>query len=140
MSPLPLPPNRVLALPALAISLAVACGSGGAAGGSQPAYQLVTLSSGRQLKVLGEARMNFPNSGPALMLRYQTDVPLTDTAALRTQAADIWRDYQPHADSTDVRGVILSANAAPQGGFVSQNAGYNFVYEKGADGRWNRVR
>lgn len=112
-----------------------ACGSG-----SRPQYQIRTLSSGRTLKVLGERRISFPQSGPALMLQYQTDVPLADTAALRAEAADVWRDYQARADSAGVQGAILSANMPPSGGLVSHSGGFNFVYRRGPAGEWRAAR
>ena len=103
---------------------------------SQPAYQLRTLSSGRTVKILAVGRINFPESGPALMLRYQTDVAISDTARLRQEAEDIWHDFQPVADSARVSGVVLSANSPPSGGLVSKSEGYNFVYERAPDGTW----
>lgn len=119
----------------LSLGIALAC-----SGGSQPPYETHTLTSGRKVKVLGEGRVNFEQSGPALMLRYQTDVPLADTAALRAEATDIWRDYESYADSSGVQGAVLSANTPPGGGIISRGGGYNFVYEKGADGHWHAAR
>lgn len=123
-------PRALFAL--LWLGTALAC-----AGGSQPAYEVHTLTSGRQVKVLGEGRVNFEQSGPALMLRYQTDIPLADTVALQAEAADIWRDYESHADNAGVRGAVLSANIPPGGGLISRGGGYTFLYEKGPDGHWH---
>lgn len=102
----------------------------------QSTYQLRTLSSGRQVKFLGTGRINFPESGPALMLRYETDIAMRDTSALRREAEDIWHDFQGIADSARVTGVVLSANSPSSGLLVSTSQGYNFVYERAPDGAW----
>ena len=63
-----------------------------------PQYRIVTLPSGKQVKTLGVGQINFPQSGPALMLRYISDVPMSDTLALGREAtksgrgsASTWR-------------------------------------------------
>lgn len=110
-----------------------------ACGGSprtSPGYRVMSLPSGEQVKVLGVAPMSFAESGPALMLRYQTDVNLDDTLALRAEADRIWVMFRVDADSAHVRAAILSANAAPSGGIVSRGRGYNFIYQKDSAGTW----
>jgi hypothetical protein len=126
------------ALRAALVLLVLATACGGPA--SQPAYQLRTLRSGRTVKVLGVGRTQLPEeSGPTLILRYQTDIAMSDTAELLREAEDIWHDLQAEADSAKVGGVVLSATAAPTGGVVSMSHRYNFVYEKAGDGTWHRL-
>src|SRR5690242_18698939 len=121
-------------LGALALLILTATCDGRAA---QPAYQLRTLSSGRQVKFVGVTRIRFSDSGPALMLSYETDVAMSDTAALRGEADDIWHDFHETADSARVSGVVLSAHSPARGGLVSRSEGYNFVYERAPDGSWH---
>jgi len=92
------------------------------------------------VKVLGVSRMTFPKSGPALMLKYQTDLSMADTAALHAEAERIWVDFRSEAESAGVSGAVLSATSAPSGGIISHGRGYNFVYVKRSDGSWREVR
>jgi hypothetical protein len=122
--------------PWLVTLLAAACG--GAA--SQPPYQIHTLPSGEQIKVLGVGRINLPASGPALMLKYQTDLNMSDTAALHAEAERIWQEFRKDAEQAQVASAILSANSPPSGGMVSHGHAYNFVYEKAAEGTWRELQ
>jgi hypothetical protein len=45
----------------------------------------VKLPSGRTIKLLGIVRMNFPKGPPALMLKYETDLKISDVEALRKE-------------------------------------------------------
>lgn len=119
----------------LGLLLLAACTNGPA----QPGYRIHTLSSGEQVKVLGVSRLTFPQSGPALMLKYQTDRNVTDTAALQAEAERIWMDFRAEAESAGVRGAILSAISAPSAGIIRQSRGFNFVYVKRPDGSWHGV-
>jgi hypothetical protein len=71
------------------------------------------------VKVLGVRRMTFPKSGPALILQYQTDLKLADTAALHAEAQRIWVDFRAEAESANVKGVVLSATSPGSTGVVS---------------------
>jgi hypothetical protein len=112
--------------------LAAACGGAPA----QPPYQIHRLPSGEQIKVLSIGRINFSGSGPALVLKYQTDLNMSDTAALHAQAARIWQEFHKDAEQAQVTSAIVSANSPPSGGMVRRGRAYNFVYEKSADGTW----
>jgi hypothetical protein len=106
----------------------------------QPTYQIHTLPSGEQVKVLGIGRINFAGSGPALMLRYQTDLEVDDTTALRAEADKLWEEFRKDAERAQVKSAVISANSAPSGGLVSRGRMFNFVYEKDAQGSWHAVR
>jgi hypothetical protein len=120
----------------LALLLLTACTGESA----QPRYRIHTLSSGEQVRVLGVNRLTFPESGPALMLKYQTDLNVADTAALHAEAGRIWADFRTEAESAGVGGAVLSATSAPTTGIIGQSRGYNFVYLKRSDGTWHEVR
>jgi len=90
--------------------------------------------------VLGVGRINFPESGPALMLKYQTDLRMDDTSALHAEVQRIWAEFRKDAERAQVQSAIVSANSAPTGGLVSHGRTYNFVYERSGDGSWREVR
>jgi hypothetical protein len=95
-----------------------------------------TLPSGKSLKVLGVNRVNFPQSGPALILKYQTEVDIKDHTALRREADEIWATFRSEAEQARVTGVVLSANSTPHGAIIQKSEGFNFVFQRGADGSW----
>ncbi len=105
-------------------------------GGSAPTSQARTLPSGRTIQVLGVGTINFPEGGPALMLKYETGIDMKDRAALRQEADEIWVEFQAEAERANVASAILSANSKPQGALIQQAQGYNFVFEKDSTGVW----
>lgn len=104
--------------------------------GSVPNYKVRQLSSGKSLRVLGVGPMNFPDSGPALVLKYETDVKFDDQAGLRKEADEIWADFKADVEKTNVSSAVLSANSPPKGTIIRQAQGFNFVFVKLADGTW----
>jgi hypothetical protein len=104
-----------------------------------PGYRVHILSSGEQVKVLGVSRTSFPQTGAALILRYETDLDLTNTEALRAEAGRIWVDFRTEAERADVHGAVLSATSAPSTGIVRHSRGYNFVYIRHSDGTWREA-
>ncbi len=101
-----------------------------------PQYQERTLPSGRVVKILGMMRMNFSQGSPALLLRYQTDLKVSDKDELRKEVDDIWTAFQVDADKGEFKSAIISANEKPTGFIFKKSSGYNFVFEKRADGQW----
>jgi hypothetical protein len=116
------------------IFVLTACG-----GAPQPPVQVHRLPSGEQVKVLGIGKVNFAASGPALMLKYQSDLNLDDTSALHSEAQRIWEEFRKDADRAQVQSAIVSANSAPTGAIVSHGRTYNFVYERSGDGSWHEA-
>jgi hypothetical protein len=81
-------------------------------------------------------QINFPKGPPALMLRYETDLKTTDMEALRKEADEIFAVLKIDAEKGQFQSAIVSANEKPTGLILGKSKGYNFVYEKRADGRW----
>jgi hypothetical protein len=112
------------------LSLLVACGGG-------PATTPHKLSSGRTIRVISVGQMQFQQSGPALVLSYQTDLKVADTQALRAEVAEIWADFQKDATQARVASAIVIANEVPSGSIIQQGKGYRFVFTRNADGIWS---
>jgi len=117
-------------------SLSVVVALAGCTVGSVPNYQVRQLSSGKSLRVLGVGQMNFPDSGPALVLKYETDIKFDDQAGLRKEADEIWADFKAEVEKSNVGSAVLSANSPPQGAIIQRAQGFNFVFVKQADGTW----
>jgi len=105
----------------------------------EPHVNLVKLPSGKMLKVISVTKVQFAKGGPALMLKYQTDVPITDVPALEREAREIWPNFMIDVERAKLNNAILSATSLPTGTFAARSAGYNFVLQKGANGLWQRL-
>ncbi len=101
---------------------------------------LHTLSSGKQVRVLAEGKVTFKEGPPALMLKYETDISFDDTASLRKEAEEIWRDFKDEAEKYGYTTAILSANQPSRGGTASFGKMYNFVFVKNEAGEWHLVK
>ena len=109
-------------------------------GASQPHVQVRRLSSGESVKVLGISKINSSASGPALMLKYQTDLNMDDADAVHAEAARIWVEFSKDAEQAQVQSAIVSANAPPTGaGVISHTRAYNFVFKQNARGDWREI-
>jgi hypothetical protein len=110
-------------------------------GPSQPHVQVRRLPSGEPVKVLGVAKVNLAASGPALMLRYQTDLNMDDVDAVHAEARRIWTEFRKEAEQAQVQSAIVSANAPPSGGgVISHTRTCNFVFERNGAGDWRELR
>ena len=69
----------------LSITLLFMLALSGCAGQSQN-YKLSKLPSGKEIKITGMTKMDFPNSDPALVLNYLTDISIDDKVALRKRS------------------------------------------------------
>jgi len=97
----------------------------------------VTLPSGRVVRVLSLSPMHYTSgSPPSLMLRYQTDLKVSEKAALRKEADDIWMMLRFDAERGQYASAIISANEIPRGFILKNAGGYNFVYQKDKWGFW----
>jgi hypothetical protein len=106
-----------------------------------PDFAERTLPSGRTIKLMSIGTM-LSGDGPALMLRYRTDLAVDNIPALQQEVDDIWTVFQIDAEKAKVNTAIISANDAPKStGLISSTSrGYNFVYRKSPDGQWSRLK
>ena len=100
---------------------------------NHPAYR---LPSGKEIKVTSVERMDFPNSDPALVMNYLTDIPIDDRIALRQEVDEIWRVFQQDIEKAHLKAGVIRANHAEGGGVVKTVNGYGFVFVKEADNKW----
>ena len=101
--------------------------------------QVVTLDSGKQVKLLGVGNIAFSNDAPALMLKYETDLSLDDKAKLTQEADELWKTFRVDVERAQLATGIISANDHPTGFVVATNKSFNFVYKRRPDGEWSRI-
>ena len=96
----------------------------------------VKLPSGRVVKIITVGRMNFSKAGPALMLKYQTDLKVTDIEVLRKEVEEIWATFRVEAEQAKLRNAIVSANEKQRGTLAKTGNSYSFVFIQQQDGSW----
>jgi len=116
--------------------LVVAFGCGGK---SVQDSKLFKLPSGKQIKVNGVGRMDFPNGDSALVMNYVTDIPIEDMVALRKEVDEIWGVFQKDVEAAQLKTGIIRATHVEGSGLVKTGKGYGFVFEKRDDGRWHSL-
>jgi hypothetical protein len=97
------------------------------------------LPSGKHLVVLGVGKIYFSESSPALMLKYQTEIPIDDVPALVKEADEIWSVFVKDVENAQLTAGIVSANSKPAGTAITRTKTYNFVYMRKPDGKWSRT-
>lgn len=100
-----------------------------------PNYTERKLPSGRVVKIAGVMKMAFSGGDSALMLKYFTDINMTNTVALQDEAEDIWKEFRFDVEKAGLKDAILSANTMPHG-IISQTSGFNCVFKKQPTGEW----
>jgi hypothetical protein len=103
-------------------------------GQSQQTHE-ATLPSGRKIKVIAEGQVLSTVNGSiiGLMLKYQTDLKISDSANLRKEIDEIWPVFRPDVEGLKLKSGIISAQEASENGMAK---GYNFVFQKQDDGSW----
>src|SRR5438105_1950184 len=82
---------------------------------SAPTYTVRKLSSGREVKLLSMMPIRFGNGSSALMLKYQTDLDMSDKQALQKEVNEIWTVFQNDVEKGGFGSGIISANHEPKG-------------------------
>jgi hypothetical protein len=108
----------------------------GCSGGGTQNFTVVTLSSGKQVKVLSMGKIFFSKGDPALMLKYQTDLSLDNKVVLQQEVAEIWKSFRVDVEKAQLNSAVISASDVPQGIVIKTGKSYNFVYQKTKDGNW----
>jgi hypothetical protein len=70
------------------------------------------------------------------MLKYQTDLKISDLPALRKEVEEIWSVFKADVERANLTNAIISANEVPQGLIIKNANGYNFVLKKLATGNF----
>lgn len=108
----------------------------GCSGGNAQNAQTYKLPSGKQIKVNGVGKMNFPNGDSALVLNYETEIPIENKEALRKEVAEIWSVFQKDVEKAEVKDGVIRATHYEGSGLVRNGKGYGFVFRKSDDGKW----
>ncbi len=103
------------------------------------ANQLLKLPSGRTAKILSVSKVEYSKGVMALMVRYQTTLSFDERKDLSQEVDEVWKIAQKDVEHYGYDDAIISSNEIPKGVFITANRMANFIYEKGADGKWIRL-
>jgi len=101
--------------------------------------QILKLPSGRTAKILSVSKVEYSKGVMALMVRYQTTLSVDERKILIQEVDEVWKIAQKEVDRYGYGKAIISSNEVPRGIFITANRMANFIYEKGADGKWTRL-
>lgn len=95
------------------------------------------LPSGDQINITNISKMDFPESGPALVMYYKTQIAIEDKPTLRKQVDEIWSLFRVDAETEGVRAAAIRAVHDLNTGSIRDGKGYGFVFLKNTDGTWH---
>jgi hypothetical protein len=101
--------------------------------------ETLKLPSGRLAKILSVSKVEYSKGVMALMVRYQTSLSVDERKALSQEVDDVWKIAEKDVEHYGYGEAIISSNEIPKGIFITANHVLNFIYEKGADGKWTRL-
>ena len=120
-----------LSIVLILLVMPIGCGS------QAQTFKLFKLPSGKEIKVTGVGKMDFPNSDPALVMNYLTDISIDDKEALRKEVDEIWSLFQKDVENAKLKAGVIRATHVEGSGFVKSGKGYGFVFVKQDDGKWH---
>jgi hypothetical protein len=101
--------------------------------------ETLKLPTGRMAKILSISKIEYSKGVMALMVRYQTTLSVDERNALSQEVDEVWKLAQKDVEHYGYSEAIISSNEIPRGIFITTNHVLNFIYEKGSDGKWNRL-
>lgn len=82
-------------------------------------------------------KMDFPNGQSALVMEYQTAIPIAQMAELRKEVDWVWEAFRVDVENAKLSNAVIRVTHPEGGGLVAQSKGYGFVFTRDADGRWH---
>ena len=101
--------------------------------------ETLKLPCGRTIKVLSVSRIEYSKGVMALMVRYQTTLSVEEHKALSVEVDDVFKIAQKQVERDGFDEAIISSNEVPHGIIVTTSRMFNFIFERGPDGKWTRL-
>jgi len=129
-----------LNLCALATGLLLATFAGKSLAAPLTANEVLKLPSGHTAKILSVSKIEYAKGVMALMVRYQTSLSMDEAKAVSAEVDEVWKLAQKDADRAGFGDAIISSTQTVKGLLLTTSREANFIYEKGADGKWARLQ
>jgi hypothetical protein len=101
--------------------------------------EVLKLPCGRTIKILSVSRIEYSKGVMALMVRYQTTLSVEQRKALSAEVDDVFQAAQKQVERDGFEEAVISSNEVPHGIIVTTSRMFNFIFERGADGKWTRL-
>lgn len=98
---------------------------------------LYTASSGKEIRIINISKIDFPESGPALVMTYKTEIPIENMPELRKEVDEIWEVFRKDAEAAAVKAAAI--RAVVHENKEGKGSGYGFVFEQRDDGSWFHI-
>ena len=102
-------------------------------------FQTYQLPSGKQIKVNYVQKMYFNSGGNALLMHYETEIPIENEDALKKEIDEIWSVFQADVEKSGEKNGIIQAVHYERSGIVRRGKGHGYVFNKSDDGKWRLV-
>src|SRR4030095_17173793 len=89
------------------------------------------------IKVTSVVKMDFPQSGSALVMNYLTDISVDEKQALREEVDEIWTSFQKDVENANLKAGLIRATHLERNGFLQNGKGYGYVFIKRDDNQWH---
>ena len=96
---------------------------------------LVPLASGRSIRLLALSQTG-SESQPAVLLRYETTLPLENVAAVRSEAGEVWEKLAPQIDAEGATAAVLQPTGSVSGWVFPFASSRKFAWKKNEGGKW----
>lgn len=94
-------------------------------------------SSNKQIRITNISNFNFPESGPALVMYYKTEIPINNLKELRKEVDEIWEVFRNDAEKAKVKGAAIRAvHDEESNGVITNGKGFGFVFIQKDNGSW----
>ena len=102
---------------------------------------IVELENGKKVKLLSMGPFHFKNGDPpALVLKYETEIELSDYDALKAEVDEIWKIFKHNVKKSGFSTAAIRAQRPLKGNVIKKGNGYGFVFSKQPDGRWEHMK
>jgi hypothetical protein len=101
--------------------------------------ELIKLPCGHTVKILSISKIEYSKGVMALMVRYQTPLSIDERKALSDEVDDFWKIAVKDVEHDGYNEAIISSNEIPKGIILTSSRMFNFIFEKGPDGKWTRL-
>lgn len=85
----------------------------------------------------GVHKMDFPNGESALIMEYQTAIPISNMVQLRNEVGWIWEAFSVDVENAKLTNGVIRATHPEGSGLLTHSKGYGFVFAKRPDGKWH---
>lgn len=110
-------------------ALASACGP------AEPGYTVVASPAGGELKLEELSETLAPGGEPALLLRYRTDLDLSDVPALEREIVEVWNYLRPRVEARGFDAAVIQAAYWEPPSWQRRGAAAQYVIERSRNGQ-----